>query len=170
MKSKLHLAAVITLLAIGLGVSLYFFEPPPPEMAPDAPYARLDGSPGNIAQFKGRVLLVNFWATTCAICVAEMPQIVALHQQFKSRGYDTVAVAMSYDPPISVMRFAQSRQLPFDVAIDNTGEIARRFGRIEATPTSVLIDKKGQVVMRIVGKPDFASLRRLIDRLVAEPA
>lgn len=169
MNSKRHLAAIVTLLAIALGVSLYWFDAPKPEPAPEAPYVRLDGTPGNIAQFKGRVLLVNFWATSCAVCVAEMPQIVALHERFKPRGYDTVAVAMSYDPPVSVLRFAQSRQLPFDVAIDNTGEIARRFGRIEATPTSFLIDKKGEIVVRFVGQPDFRKLAGLIDRLVAEP-
>jgi peroxiredoxin len=169
MKSKRHLAAIVALLAIALAVSLYWFVSARPEAAPDAPYVRLDGTPGNIAQFKGRVLLVNFWATTCAVCVAEMPQIVALHQRFKPRGYDTVAVAMSYDPPVSVMRFAQSRQLPFDVAIDNTGEIARRFGRIEATPTTFLIDKKGEIVERFVGQPDFRKLAGLIERLVAEP-
>jgi peroxiredoxin len=169
MKSKLHLAAIVTLLAIALGASLYWFDTPRPEPAPDAPYVRLDGTPGNIAQFKGKVLLVNFWATTCAVCVAEMPQIVSLHERFKPRGYDTVAVAMSYDPPVSVLRFAQSRNLPFDVAIDNTGEIARRFGRIEATPTSFLIDKKGEVVVRFVGKPDFRKLAGVIERLVAEP-
>jgi peroxiredoxin len=169
MKSKLHLAAVLTLLAIGLGVSLFLFEPPRSQAAPAAPYVRLDGSPANVGDFRGKVLLVNFWATSCAVCMQEMPQIVALHQRFKPRGYETLAVAMSYDPPANVVRYAQDKQLPFDVAIDNTGDIARRFGRIEATPTSVLINKRGEIVTRIVGKPDFVALGTLIDRLVAEP-
>jgi peroxiredoxin len=69
----------------------------------------------------GKVMLVNFWATSCATCVKEMPQIVATHDKFKARGLDTLAVAMSYDPPAFVAKFAETRKLPFGVAIDNTG-------------------------------------------------
>ena len=75
---------------------------------------------------------------------------------------------MRYDPPALVARFAESRQLPFGVAIDNTGEIARRFGAVELTPTSFLIDKRGNIVKRFVGAPDFAALHQLIDMLLAE--
>jgi peroxiredoxin len=73
---------------------------------------------------------------------------------------------MRYDPPFSVVRFTESRQLPFTVVIDSTGSVAQGFGRIEATPTSLLIDKHGHIVKRYVGKPDFADLQRNIDRLL----
>jgi len=111
---------------------------------------------------------MNFWATTCSICLHEMPQIVATHEKYRGRGFETVAVAMSYDPPASVIRYAELRRLPFGVAIDNTGVIARRFGDVNATPTTVLIDKRGVIVERYTGEPDFAALQRLIDKLLAE--
>ena len=138
------------------------------EPVPAVSYTLLDGRQGSTAALRGKVVLVNFWATSCAACVAEMPQVVATHNRFKERGYDTVAVAMRYDPPALVARFAESRQLPFGVAIDNTGEIARRFGDVEFTPTSYLIDQRGQIVKRYVGTPDFAALHALIDKLLAQ--
>jgi peroxiredoxin len=106
------------------------------EPAPAVSYTLLDGSKASSETLRGKVLLVNFWATSCTTCVAEMPQIVATHEKFKSRGYETVAVAMSYDPPAYVARFAETRKLPFGVAIDNTGAIAKSFGDVQMTPTT----------------------------------
>lgn len=136
--------------------------------APAVDYVLLDGSQHQSTQWQGKVMLVNFWATSCSTCVQEMPEIVATYEKFKARGFDTVAVAMSYDPPAYVSRFAQSRKLPFGVAIDNTGEIAKRFGEIRLTPTTVLIDKRGQIVKRYVGAPDFPALHALVEKLLAE--
>jgi peroxiredoxin len=138
------------------------------EPAPTVSYTLLDGSKGTTDTLRGKVLLVNFWATSCTTCVAEMPHIVEAHQKFKSRGYETLAVAMSYDPPAYVSRFAQSRALPFGVAIDNTGAIAKSFGDVQMTPTTFLIDKQGRVVKRYLGAPDFAALDKLIGELLAE--
>jgi peroxiredoxin len=136
--------------------------------APQPQYTLLDGRQVGAEQFKGQVVLVNFWATSCTTCVAEMPHIVAAHHKFSGRGYTTMAVAMSYDTPAYVAGFAQSRQLPFAVAIDRTGAIAKAFGDVQLTPTSFLIDKHGQVVKRYVGAPDFAALDKLVEQLLAE--
>ena len=136
--------------------------------APAVPYTLLDGSQNSIAAQRGKVLLVNFWATSCVACVAEMPQIASTHRKFTSRGYETVAVAMDYDQPASVARFAQSRALPFSVAFDKSGEVARAFGDVKLTPTTFLIDKQGRIVKRYLGAPDFAALEQLIGELLAE--
>jgi peroxiredoxin len=138
------------------------------DAAPDAAFTRLDGSTGRMAELRGKVVLVNFWATSCASCVAEMPGLIDTHQRFKARGYETLAVAMSYDPPAYVSNFAQRRELPFWVAIDNTGAIAKAFGDIRITPTTFLIDKRGNIVKRYVGAPDFKALNALVEQLLAE--
>ena len=127
----------------------------------------LDGSQMRTSDMVGKVTLVNFWATTCVSCVKEMPELVATYNKFQARGYDTVAVAMSYDPPAWVQIFAQSRPLPFKVALDNTGEIARAWGDVQLTPTTYLVDKKGQIVKRYVGEPQFDALHQLIEKLLA---
>ena len=92
----------------------------------------------------------------------------ASHEKFRGRGYETIAVAMSYDPPAYVVNFAQTRRLPFAVAIDNTGVVAKAWGDVNVTPTTFLLNKRGVVVKRFVGKPDFAELNLLIDRLLSE--
>ena len=138
------------------------------EAAPAVEYTLLDGSKASSQQWAGKVMVVNFWATSCATCVKEMPQIVATHEKYKARGLDTLAVAMSYDPPAFVARFAETRKLPFGVAIDNTGGVANAFGPVQMTPTTFLINKRGEIVKRYVGEPDFAALHGLIEKLLAE--
>ncbi len=137
-------------------------------MAPPSTFVLLDGSKKTTESLKGRVTLVNFWATSCVTCVAEMPKLIATHNKYKAQGFDTIAVAMSYDPPSYVVNFAQTRQLPFSVAIDNTGSVAKAWGDVKLTPTTYLVNKRGEIVKRFVGEPDFAELHRLIEGLLAQ--
>lgn len=159
---RLLLAASLT-LGLALGGCDATSEP-----APAVDYVLLDGSSVASSSWAGKVMLVNFWATSCATCVKEMPQIIATHEKYKARGFDTLAVAMSYDPPAFVARYAETRKLPFGVAIDNTGVVADRFGKVAMTPTTFLINKRGQIVKRYVGEPDFPALHKLIEQLLAE--
>lgn len=138
------------------------------DAAPDTTFVLLDGSQQSTAEMKGKVTLVNFWATSCTTCVAEMPEIAATYGKYKDKGYDTLAVAMQYDPPAYVVNFAQTRQLPFKVAIDNTGAVAKAWGDVKLTPTTYLVNKQGQIVKRYVGQPNFAELHKLIEKLLAE--
>ena len=168
MKPTRYVVAAILALALGVGGYLTFVSFSHGGIAPNVAYTLLNGTQSTVGQMRGKVVLVNFWATSCTTCVHEMPQIVATHEKFKTRGYQTLAVAMSYDVPAYVVNFAQTRKLPFDVAIDNTGMIAKSFGDVQLTPTSVLINKRGQIVKRYVGEPDFAALHQLVEKLLAE--
>ncbi len=170
MKMPGHLALVAIGAAIAVACAVAFLGQRALALpaAPDAPFTRLDGSTSRISELKGKVVLVNFWATSCVTCVKEMPDIVATHQKYKAQGFETLAVAMSYDPPAYVVNFTNSRKLPFTVVIDNTGEIAQRFDDVKATPTTVLINKRGEIVKRYVGEPDFAALHTLVEQLLAE--
>jgi len=138
------------------------------DRAPESSFVLLDGSKISTAELKGKVMLVNFWATSCTTCVAEMPELTATYNKYRDKGYETLAVAMSYDPPAYVVNFTESRKLPFKVAIDNTGANAKAWGDVKLTPTSYLVNKRGEIVKRYVGTPDFAELHRLIEKLLAE--
>ena len=166
--SRRHLATAAIVGAAALGGWLALGGGNSRTPAPQVSYSLLGGQRLDTQGLRGQVVLVNFWATSCSTCVAEMPQIVATFDKYRSRGYQTVAVAMSYDPPAYVANFAESRKLPFGVAIDNTGEIARSFGQVQLTPTSFLINKRGEIVKRYVGAPDFAALHTLVEQLLAE--
>ena len=136
--------------------------------APESTFVLLDGSTPSTRDFKGKVTLVNFWATSCTTCVAEMPKIIATYEKYKSQGFDTMAVAMSYDPPAYVVNYAETRKLPFKVAIDNTGSVAKAWGEVKLTPTTYLVNKQGEIVKRYVGEPDFSELHRLIEELLVK--
>jgi peroxiredoxin len=115
------------------------------DRAPESTFVLLNGSKVTSKQLQGKVALVNFWATSCTTCVAEMPELVATYNKFKDRGYVTLGVA-----------------------IDNTGTVAREWGDIQLTPTTFLVNKQGEIVKRFVGTPDFAELHKLIEKLLAE--
>jgi len=168
MISRRHLATAAALLGGGAATWLALGSRASKVPAPAVTYTLLDGQTTSTEKLKGQVVLVNFWATSCATCVAEMPEIIATHKKYQPKGFNTIAVAMSYDPPAYVANFAQSRQLPFGVAIDNTGAIAKGFGDIRLTPTTLLINKRGEIVKRYVGAPDFAALHQLVESLLAE--
>ncbi|MBL0423304.1 TlpA family protein disulfide reductase [Ramlibacter sp. AW1] len=157
-------AVAAVLLAAGIGVYMGTGSSP----APASRFVLLDGSSQTTSDLKGKVTLVNFWATSCTTCVAEMPELVHTYRKYQQRGFDTVAVAMSYDPPAYVVNFAQSRQLPFKVAIDNTGAVAKAWGDVQLTPTTYLVNKRGEIVKRYVGAPNFDELHKLIEQLLAQ--
>ena len=164
MKKVIFAAAIALALAAGVGVYLNTGV----STAPASTFVLLDGSRKSTEDLKGKVTLVNFWATSCVTCVGEMPKVIATYDKYKGRGYDTLAVAMSYDPPSYVVNFAETRKLPFKVAIDNTGAVAKAWGDVQLTPTTYVVNKRGEIVKRYVGEPDFAELHRLIEKLLAE--
>jgi len=67
-----------------------------------------------------------------------------------------------------VVNFTETRKLPFKVAIDNTGTVAKAWGDVALTPTTYIVNKRGEIVKRYVGEPDFAELHKLIEKLLAE--
>ncbi|GKS76897.1 TlpA family protein disulfide reductase [Acidovorax sp. SUPP950] len=150
------------------GIGAFVFLGAGTSQAPQSTFVLLDGSRKTTADLHGQVTLVNFWATSCVTCVAEMPEVVATYQKYRAQGFDTLAVAMSYDPPSYVVNFAETRQLPFKVAIDNTGAVAQAWGDVKLTPSTFIVNKRGEIVKTYVGAPDFPELHRLIERLLAE--
>jgi thiol-disulfide isomerase/thioredoxin len=163
---RLARALLLAMFALGLVASISACSSS--QVAPESTFVLLDGSKISTSDFKGKVTLVNFWATSCVTCVAEMPKLIATHQKYVTQGFDTVAVAMSYDPPSYVVNYTETRQLPFKVAIDNTGSVAKAWGDVALTPTTYLLNKRGEIVKQYVGEPDFAALHQLIEKLLAQ--
>src|SRR4051812_9424476 len=132
--------------------------------APEVRFASVSGESFSTSQLRGKVVLVNFWATWCVTCVREMPKMVETYRKFAPRGYEVVAVAVQSDPPGAVTEFARRRELPFRVALDTNGELAKSFGQVRITPSSFLIDREGRIVKHFVGEPDWAEFHALIER------
>lgn len=136
--------------------------------APQVTFVSLKGERISTADLRGRVVLVNFWATDCVICLKEMPQLVATYERYRARGFETVAVAMRHDPPNHVVAYVEKNALPFTVALDPVGDLAKAFGEVKLTPTTFVIDRRGRIAARILGEPDFGKLHRLIEEKLEE--
>lgn len=151
-QTGLRLGAMLVLAVLG---TIWLWPKP---AAPDVAFQVIGEGRVTLAQLRGAPVLVVFWATTCATCVAEMPELIALYRRHQVRGFKVVAVAMPYDPPSYVARFARERSLPFKVAIDVQGDAVRAFDDVAGTPTAFLIDAGGRIVDRTVGRSDFKAL------------
>jgi peroxiredoxin len=134
------------------------------QIAPGIVFASLKGEKIALEALRGKAVLVNFWATTCAGCVREMPGMIDTYHRYRNKGFEIIAVAMPYDPPNYVLKFAQDRQLPFPVALDIRGEAVRAFGNVNLTPTSFLIDGQGRILEKKTGELDFAELKARLDK------
>ncbi|HXH03449.1 MAG TPA: TlpA disulfide reductase family protein [Candidatus Competibacteraceae bacterium] len=133
---------------------------------PDLGLPGIDGRRIELTELRGRPYLLVFWATSCAVCVKEIPELVRLYQELAPRGVELVAVAMSYDPPSRVVELSRRLALPYPVVLDLDGAAARALGNIQATPTTVLVGADGTVRQRILGEPDFTRLRRELLQLL----
>jgi peroxiredoxin len=135
--------------------------------APNVSFTTLKGETFNTHDLRGKVVLVKFWATSCVTCIAQMPDTIADYNSLSPKGFDTVAVAMDYDPPNYVKNYTQTRKLPFKVVIDSTGKIAKAFGDVKLTPTAFLIDKHGNIIKRYLGNYDKEAFLKTVNKALA---
>lgn len=153
------------MLAMALAVGGWFLLAPAAK-APGVTYPSIDGRQVQQSALEGKVVLVNFWATSCVTCVKKMPMIVDSYEKYQPEGFEVVAVAMQYDPANYVLNFAETRKLPFTVALDPVGEIAKAFGDVTLTPTSFLVGRDGRIIKRYLGDVDqrvyFADIEKAL--------
>jgi peroxiredoxin len=163
-------------LSLGLGVAAvglvaallalpYIASKPRP--APEVTFQTIEGELTTMSALKGEVVLVSFWSTTCAPCMAEMQDKMALHRMLAPRGLKTYAVAMKHDRPDMVIAMAQRHGMPFEIALDLQGEVAKAFNNTETTPTKFLVDRQGRIVKRYIGGTDFPDLKAEIEEALA---
>ncbi|MGH8642430.1 MAG: TlpA disulfide reductase family protein [Burkholderiales bacterium] len=141
-----------------------------PQPAPEVTFVSLQGERIAVRDLVGKVVIVKFWATDCAVCVKEMPDMARTYVRYRDRGLEFIAVAMQHDPPNYVIRYAESNRLPFKVALDPTRELAKAYGDVKVTPTTFVIDRRGNIVSRTQGESDLAKFYRLLEEKLKEPA
>lgn len=132
-----------------------FSDPPVP--APSVAFETLDGAALDLGEFKGEVVLVNFWATWCAPCVREMPGLERLHQALKDEGFLVAAVSEDRGGAAKVTPFLDRLGLDaLPVFLDRKGALARAFA-VRGLPTTFLIDRNGGVVAGLTGPAEWDS-------------
>ena len=114
----------------------------------------------------GKVVLINFWATDCPGCIAEMPDLINTYNEYKDQNFELIAVSMFYDPPSRVLSFSKNNNLPFPVVLDIDKKIVSQFKNVTLTPTSFLIDHHGKIINRIIGEINFDELNPLLKKTI----
>ena len=132
--------------------------------APDVTFITLDGEKIRMSDLKGKIVLVNFWATDCPGCIKEMPDLIKTYNMYKTKGLEIIAVAMPYDPPAQVLNYQKEKALPFHVMHDGLGEVTAKFGGVSLTPTAFIFDKNGNRIQHTIGELDFANLQELLNK------
>lgn len=128
----------------------------------------LDGTPISDAQLRGKVVLLNFWATWCPPCRVEMPGFQHTYERLRDRGFVVVGVAMDAGGSDGVARFLADRHITYPVAMASPG-IAASFGGVRLLPTSFLIDRDGRVRNEVKGMFASVALGQAVEHLLAEP-
>jgi peroxiredoxin len=137
--------------------------------APDFSLKDLNGNKVGIKQFKGKIILLNFWATWCAPCKEEMSSLEVLHQQFKGKNFVLLTISVDYAGVKSVQEFMKKHCYTFPVLFDSKSEALNLFG-VNKIPMTFIIDKKGKMIGRAIGPRDWKSpeVVTLINRLIAK--
>jgi peroxiredoxin len=133
-------------------------------MAPDFTRTDLSGRPLRLEQFRGRVVLLNFWATWCGPCLEEIPVFSRWQRQYEAAGLQILGVSMD-DDEAAVRRFTAKHAVPYPILMGDA-KLGSAFGGIYGLPQSLLIDADGRIVFRKVGEMDLESLRAQIQALL----
>jgi len=124
--------------------------------APDFTLPGLDGQMVRLADYRGKVVLLNIWATWCPPCVEEMPSMEGLYQKLKAEGFEILAVSMDVSGAQAVRPFMEKHKLNFPALTDTEGAIKSLY-QTTGVPESFIIDKDGIIVEKVIGPRDWAS-------------
>ena len=122
-----------------------------PVPAPDVTMTTLDGQEINLAEQNGKVILVNFWATWCAPCRKEIPDLIDLYDRHKSDGLMVVGVALDEEGTEVVKPFVEKEKVNYPIVVDTTETIEAKFDGMYGLPTTYVVNPQGKIVRRILG-------------------
>jgi thiol-disulfide isomerase/thioredoxin len=163
--------ALVCLLAIAAGIGLYRYaglaRPAAPQALPAGlRFTGLDGKPHALDEWHGKLLLVNFWATWCTPCLAEIPELIRLEKQYGGRGFQIVGPAV--DDPDAVRGLVAQLHIDYPVLVgspdDLIGTMEKLGNRQGALPYSLLVSPDGLVVERQLGAFEQGELAGLIEK------
>ena len=160
---------IVTVILVGL-VAYIWFRPPATvtnlnEALPNLAFTTLDGRMGTLESLRGKVVLVNFWATWCPYCRKEMPAMQRFYRDYQARGVEIIAFSIEDDPAV-VAQFMREEGYTFAAALADT-QVQQAFGPISQVPVSMIIDRDGRLRHKIKGQVYYGRLEDLIGPLLA---
>jgi cytochrome c biogenesis protein CcmG/thiol:disulfide interchange protein DsbE len=134
-----------------------------PAKAPNFALKASDGQTVELSKFKGKVVVVNFWATWCPPCREEIPDFISLYESYKGRGVAFVGISLDEKGWAVVKPFIEKYKITYPVVLDD-GKSQAAYGGIQYIPTTFIVDKTGQIVDKVVGGISKADLEKKIRR------
>ncbi len=134
--------------------------------APDFTVSTINGRTISLSALKGKVVIVNFWATWCGPCVYEMPGLVRLYDKYKEQGLEVIGLSVDRTRS-GVAGFVSRKGIDYPIAFADRS-LVMKYGGIQAIPTTFFIDKKGDVVGYVVGARDESFFEGVIKKLLQE--
>jgi peroxiredoxin len=139
------------------------------KVAPDFELTDSTGKTARLSDYRGKVVLLNFWATWCGPCKVEMPWFMDFERKYKDKGFAVLAVAMDEDGWPSVRPYLRDSKIDFRVLMF-TEKVAEQYGGVEDLPQTLVIDQKGNIIAKHVGLVSKSEYEKEIQRLLGLPA
>ena len=163
MKNYRLVTGIILIFALIAGnLWLYIFKPA--EKVPDLIFSTTNNESFSFNKMAGKPILVTFWASSCGVCMADMPKLKTLHSKYTEKGLQMFSIAMPYDNEATVQTIAKG--LPFHVVLDPKAVIANAFGKVMFTPTNFLIDPKGEIALKEVGPLNLEQIEKALQTML----
>lgn len=135
--------------------------------APDFTVSTLNGQKIQLSALKGKVILLDFWATWCPPCRAEIPHFNELYAAYHGKGLEIVGLALDQNGPADVVAFVQQQSVSYPIAM-GTSAIVEAYGGVRGIPTTFLIDPQGRIAKKYVGYQEKQVFEKEIQALLAE--
>lgn len=165
MTRKRLILAVLLVLAVAAGIWL---SSQAHSQLPAVQFTDIDGDSHQLADYQDKPVLMIFWATDCPGCIQEIPDLIALHEEYGDK-LAMVGVAMSYDNPAHIKKMREQKGLPYLITWDESNEISQAFGNVRVTPTHFLANPEGEIIMRKIGVMDKQTIRDKLARMGVSP-
>jgi|RhiMetdeSRZDD1v2_1073273.scaffolds.fasta_scaffold51495_2 peroxiredoxin len=135
-----------------------------PDRPPPAPQFALKDFEGRVARlndYKGKIVVINFWATWCAPCLAEIPEFVRLQRSYRNRGIQVIGVTYPPVNPARVRRLAVKSRINYPLLFGNR-RIAKLYGVTNLLPVTIIVDRQGRLEARIDGVTDLQEVKKIL--------
>lgn len=151
MKTKDILITLFSIIILS-SIAFLWVAPSGAQQVPNITLQLIDGKKLKLSTLQGKPILITFWATSCPGCIKEMPHLIELYNELHPRGLEIIGIAMPQDRPDYVMEMVKRKKVPYLIAFDLKSDAVKAFGNVSLTPTTFLIDDKGQIVKKKIGE------------------